>query len=58
MLEDKTLNFEYGECYVVNTTKQHTLFNCSTQYDSLWLVVNTQVTDESIRFIQDNLRER
>tara|TARA_B100000767_G_scaffold267911_1_gene287332 strand:- start:476 stop:1111 length:636 start_codon:yes stop_codon:yes gene_type:complete len=58
MLEDKTLNFEYGQCYVVNTTKVHTLFNCSANYDSIWLVINAQVTDESIRFVQDNLSER
>lgn len=58
MLEDKTLHFEYGQCYVVNTTKVHTLFNCSTSHDSYWLVVNAQVCDESIKFIADKLRER
>jgi len=58
ILEDKTLNFGYGECYVVNTTKSHTLFNCSTNYDSIWLVVNAKITDDSYLFIRDHLSER
>jgi hypothetical protein len=58
MLEDTTLNFEIGQCYVVNTTKAHTLFNCSTNYDSIWLVVNAKLTDDSYLFIRDHLSER
>jgi len=55
MLEDTTLNFDHGHCYVINTTKAHTLFNCSPSNDSIMLVVNALVCEDSIRFVQDNL---
>ena len=55
MLEDTTLNFDHGHCYVINTTKAHTLFNCSPSNDSIMLVVNALICEYSIRFIQDNL---
>ena len=58
MLEDKTLHFEYGQCYVVDTTKTHSLFNCSSTKDSIMLVVNALLCEDSIRFVQDNLSER
>ena len=58
MLEDKTLHFDYGQCYVVDTTKSHSLFNCSASNDSLMLVVNARLCEDSIRFVQDNLSER
>jgi len=58
MLEDTTLHWDYGQCYVVNTTKAHTLFNAGAQQDSLWLVVNARVCDDSIQFISDHLIER
>ena len=57
MLEDKTLHFDYGQCYVVDTTKTHTLFNCSTTHDSIMLVVNARLCEDSVRFVQDNLSE-
>jgi len=58
MLEDNTLHFENGGCYVINTTKTHALFNCSSSQDSLMLVVNARLCEDSIRFVQDHLSER
>ena len=58
MVEDKTLQFENGNCYVINTTKIHSLFNCSSSQDSLMLVVNARLCEDSIRFVQDHLSER
>ena len=58
MVEDNTLQFDYGQCYVVNTTKNHSLFNCSASQDSLMLVVNARLCEDSIEFVQDHLSER
>ena len=58
IVEDNTLQFENGECYIINTTKTHTLFNCSSSQDSLMLVINVRLCEDSVRFVQGNLSER
>lgn len=58
MIEDKSLYWEHGRMYYVNTTKQHSLFNCAVNYDSIWLVINAIVCDESVEFISRNLCDR
>jgi len=55
MLEDKTLHWELGRMYFVNTLKEHTLFNASSDQDSIWLVLNYIVNEESITWIRRNL---
>lgn len=55
ILEDKTLSFELGRMYFVNTLKEHTLFNASADQDSVWLVLNYEVNDDSVRWIHRNL---
>lgn len=55
MIEDRTLYWEEGRMYAVNTTKEHTLFNTSSD-DSIWLVINAKVCDETIRFVSKNLK--
>ena len=57
MIEDRSLYWEEGRMYAVNTTKEHTLFNASNQ-DSIWLVINAKVCDETIRFVSKNLKSR
>lgn len=54
LLENKSLNWNHGSFYVVNTTKAHTLFNASMD-DSLWLVINAVICKESVDFICNNL---
>jgi len=55
MIEDRTLHWEYGYMYVVNTTKLHTLFNCNTTKDSIWLVINASVCEQMVDFVNDNI---
>ena len=55
MIEDRTLYWVEGRMYAVNTTKEHTLFNASSE-DSIWLVINAKVCDETIRFVSKNLK--
>lgn len=55
MIEDRTLYWEEGRMYAVNTTKEHTLFNTNSD-DSIWLVINAKVCDETIRFVSKNLK--
>lgn len=58
MIEDKSLYWEYGRMYYVNTTKQHSLFNATANYDSIWLVINAKVCDKSVEFISKHLCDR
>ena len=57
MLEDRNLYWSEGRLYVVNTTKQHSLFNVSVSEDSLWLVINAVLCSDSIEFVSKNLLE-
>ena len=58
ILEDKTLSFELGRMYFVNTLKEHTLFNASADQDSVWLVLNYEVNNNSVDWIHKNLSIR
>ena len=58
MLENKALYWEEGWLYVVNTTKQHYLFNPSGNHDSLWLVINVQLCKASVEYVISNLSEK
>jgi hypothetical protein len=55
MIEDRTLHWNEGFMYAINTTKEHTLFNASATDDSVWLVINTIVCEETINFVSNNL---
>lgn len=55
MLEDNTLHFEHNKMYFINTTKQHSLFNASPKRDSMWLIINALLCEESINWVIDNL---
>ncbi len=56
-IEDRTLYWEYGTLYVVNTIKQHSLFNASSAQDSIWLIINARVCEESINFVSSHFKE-
>jgi hypothetical protein len=56
MIEDKTLYWEEGTMYAINTTKEHTLFNASVSSESIWLVINAIVCDETINFVLNNIK--
>ena len=58
MIEDRSLYWNGGTMYYVNTTKQHSLFNASPSNDSIWLVINAIVTDESVEYISRHLCDR
>lgn len=58
IIEDTSLYWEHGRMYFVNTAKQHSLFNATASYDSIWLVINAIVCDESVEFISKNLIHR
>jgi aspartyl/asparaginyl beta-hydroxylase (cupin superfamily) len=55
MIEDKTLYWNQGSMYAVNTTKEHTLFNASAHTNSVWLVINAIICEETINFVSNNL---
>ena len=54
ILEDKTLYWNLGKLYAVNTTKEHCLFNMGN-VDSLWIVVNALITQEAIEYVCNNM---
>jgi hypothetical protein len=54
MIEDRTLHWDVGNVYAINTTKEHSLFNMSNS-DSIWLVINTILHEETIEYVQGNL---
>ena len=58
MLEDRTLSFELGRMYFINTVKEHTLFNASADLDSIWLIINYKLTEDSIKWLYKNLAIR
>lgn len=43
-----TLYWDYGKVYFLNTNKRHLLFNAGDT-DSIWLILNVLITDESIQ---------
>lgn len=55
MIENNTLNWDHGRLYVINTIKEHTLFNATTDLDSIWLVLNVMISQESITWVRRNL---
>jgi hypothetical protein len=54
MIEDRTLIWDPGYMYAINTTKEHCLFNMGS-IDSIWLVINTIINEESANFVAENL---
>ena len=54
ILEDKTLYWNLGKLYAVNTTLEHCLFNMGN-VDSLWIVVNALITQEAIEYVCNNM---
>lgn len=56
MIEDRTLYWRCGKMYYINTTKPHTIFNASTNQDSIWLVINAKLCNEMIDFVSDKLK--
>jgi hypothetical protein len=55
MIEDRTLYWNDGSMYAVNTTKHHTLFNASVSNDNIWLVINAVLCEETVDFVSKNL---
>ena len=41
--------WEQGKAYFMNTHKPHCLFNNSVTSDSLWLILNVKVCEESVQ---------
>lgn len=58
MIEDKTLHWNLGQMYLLNTTKQHMLFNATLSEESIWLVINCIVCDEMIDYIETVLMHK
>lgn len=55
MIEDRTLHWEHGRFYIINTLKEHTLFNASDGLDSIWLVLNVKLSKKSIMWSYKNM---
>lgn len=55
VFENTILNWKYFTLYFVNTLKTHTLFNANTTNDSIWLVINAKLCNESINFVEKHL---
>lgn len=54
MLGDESLNWNAGTLYAVNTTLVHQLFNTGTD-DSIWLVINAHVNEDTYEYMTGNL---
>lgn len=55
MIEDRTLHWNEGSLYLINTIKEHMLFNAGIKTDSLWIVINALVCDEMFDYVRKNL---
>jgi hypothetical protein len=58
MIEDKTLSWDHGRFYIINTLKEHTLFNASDGVDSIWLVLNVKLSQKSCAWSYKNMSVR
>ena len=57
VLEDRTLHWEPGRLYFLNTLKMHYLFNSSFT-DSYWMVVNVALNDDTIKATLERLNQK
>jgi len=55
--EDKTLHWEPGRMYFLDTQRMHYLFNSSFT-DSYWMVVNVELNDETIKHTLERLNQK
>lgn len=55
ILEGNILRMDNGNSYVVNTTKQHWLFNADPERDSIWLVINAKQDQKILDFIESGI---
>ena len=46
--QNKILSWKYGYLYFLNTCKRHTIFNASDEYDHIVLIMNIELTEESV----------
>jgi hypothetical protein len=57
VLEDKTLHWEPGRLYFIDTLKMHYLFNSSFN-DSYWLVVNVDLNPDTIQSTLERMNQK
>lgn len=55
--EDKTLHWETGRMYFLDTQRMHYLFNSSFT-DSYWMIVNVELNDETIKHTLERLNQK
>lgn len=54
ILDNRTLNFEYGYVYFIDTCLEHLLFNASYSRDAYFIVANIALTKDSVQAVLDN----
>ena len=52
MLEDKTLNFNHGQSYFINTCLSHTVF---ATYEAMFIVLNVEVNEDTFAIIMNKM---
>lgn len=57
VLEDKTLHWEVGRLYFIDTLKMHYLFNSSFN-DSYWLIVNVDLNPDTIQSTLERMNQK
>lgn len=53
VLNGKTLNFEYGYVYFIDTCLEHLLFNASYSHDAYFIVANIALVENSVQAVLD-----
>lgn len=53
ILDERILHFDYGHVYFIDTCKEHTVF--TTNGESMFIVVNVELTEKSIDTVLSNL---
>lgn len=51
VLEDKTLHWEQGQMYFVDTAKMHYLFNANVDTPSYWIVLNVNTNEHTVKTV-------
>lgn len=54
ILDNKSLNFEYGYVYFIDTCLEHLLFNASYSQSAFFIVANIELTTVSVQAVLDN----
>ena len=55
--QNKKLFWEYGNLHFFNTCKRHLIFNANDEYDHIVLIMNVELTKESVETVTNLIEQ-